>query len=121
MDRAWEIEQESWESLAGGRGPGPWAARYMASDGFVVLPNRVVSRDDLVGGWTNRSSLRSWAALEPDFTVVDGGNLVIRYEIKFDAEWLPDYEGFVTALYAAGVPDWTLICRVHTPKGSFPF
>ena len=121
MDRAWQIEQESWSSLAAGAGPGGWASKYMASDGFVVIPSRVVSRDDLVNGWSDKPSLQNWTASEPDFTIVEGGNLVIRYEIELDAEWLFKYEGFVTALYAAGVPDWTLICRVHTPKGDFPF
>lgn len=120
MDRAWEIEQEFWEHSAG-EGPQGWFAKYLATDGFVVLPNRIVSRSDLVHGWDGRGAFQSWSVSEPTFTVFEGGNLVITYEVQVEAEWLPPYAAFITSVYVVGADDWTLICRSHTPKGAFPF
>jgi hypothetical protein len=119
MERAWEIEREFWSDSATS-GPLGWVAKYMASDGFVVMPSGVLSRDALVIGWQDRPLLRSWSVSEPVFTMVEGGNLVISYEARLDAEWLPDYEAFVTALYIYESVEWSLICRAHTPKGRFP-
>ncbi|GLY15397.1 hypothetical protein LWF15_13410 [Kineosporia rhizophila] len=120
MDRAWQIEQEFWENSANGDVRG-WFAKYMASDGFIVLPNRVASRDDLISGWKDRPAIRTWTLSEPAFTLMEGGNLVIHYEVGLDAEWLPGYQAFVTSVYMLGLDEWALICRTHTPRGPFPF
>lgn len=89
--------------------------------GFIVLPNRVVSRDELIHGWSERRAIRSWSVSEPAFTVIEGGNLVITYEVHFDADWLAEYNAFITSVYVWGADDWMLICRTHTPRGEFPF
>jgi hypothetical protein len=121
MDRAWQIEQEFWQQSASADGPQGWFARYLATDGFVVLPNRIVSRSDLVHGWKDRGPIGSWSVSEPAFTVFEGGNLVITYEVHVDGGWLPKYDAFITSVYVWGADEWTLICRTHTPRGAFPF
>ncbi|GAB3261685.1 hypothetical protein [Kineosporia babensis] len=121
MDQAWQIEQEFWQASSDEVGPQQWFAKYMETDGFIVLPNRVVNRDDLVHGWHDRKPLKSWTLGEPSFTVIEGGNLVIRYEAHFEADWLPSYDAFITSVYVWGTGHWTLVCRTHTPRGSFPF
>ncbi len=121
MDQAWQIEQDFWEASSVDAGPQQWFAKYLATDGFIVLPNRVVNRDDLVHGWSGRRPLTSWTLGEPVFTVFEGGNLVLRYEASMEAEWLPRYEAFITSVYVWGADHWTLICRTHTPRGHFPF
>ncbi|GAB6897687.1 hypothetical protein [Kineosporia succinea] len=120
MDRAWQIEQEFWQDSAG-PGPAHWFARYMAADGFIVLPNRVVSRDGLVHGWSDRGPLRTWELGQPSFTVIEGGNLVMNYEAHLEADWLPGYDAYITSVYVWGAGDWSMICRTHTPRGAFPF
>lgn len=120
MDQAWAVEQEFWR-VSAAEGPQGWFAKNMATDGFIVLPNRIVARDDLIHGWKNRGPIRSWRLSEPGFTVIEGGNLVITYEAHFEADWLASYDAFVTSVYAWGTNTWTLICRTHTPRGDFPF
>jgi hypothetical protein len=120
MDQAWQVEQEFWQDSAT-QGPQGWCARYMATEGFIVLPNRVVSRDEAIHGWKDRPPIQSWSVSEPTFTVIEGGNLVISYQVHLDADWLPDYNAFITSLYVWGTDSWLLICRTHTPRGEFPF
>jgi hypothetical protein len=120
MDQAWELEQIFWKETSEGNATS-FYARHMAADGFVVLPNRVVSRYELVSRWDQLSPVRSCELSEPTFTLIEGGNVVITYHVAMDADWLPDYRAWMTALYTWTASEWTLLFRAHTPEAAFPF
>lgn len=120
MDQAWALEESFWEASVKGDATG-FYARHMTTDGYVVLPNRIVPRADLVSGWVDRKALRSYELSEPKYTLIEGGNVVITYEVSADAEWLPAYRAFVTVVYTWLPGGWGLVCRSHTPQGDFPF
>ena len=120
MDQAWALEQAFWKEAAEGN-PTAFYARHMTADGFVVLPNRIVSRNELLSRWPELETVRSYDLSDPSFTLLEGGNVVITYHLAAEANWLAKYEAIVTALYTWGVQSWQLIFRAHTPKGSFPF
>jgi hypothetical protein len=114
------MEESFWEASAQGDATG-FYARSMTADGFVVLPNRIVRRDDLVSGWLAKKPLRSYELSEPTLTLIEGGNVVITYEVAFDADWIPNYRAFVTVVYTWVANGWALVCRAYTPQGDFPF
>jgi hypothetical protein len=87
----------------------------------VVLPNRIVSRNELISRWPELESLQSYELSDPTFTLLEGGNVVITYHVKMEASWLPSYAAFMTALYSWQAGHWTLVFRAHTPESSFPF
>jgi hypothetical protein len=120
MDQAWDLEKTFWTEAASG-GATAFYARHMAADGFVVLPNRIVSRNDLVARWTEMESVRSFELSDPTFTLLEGGNVVITYHATVDAPWLSPYRAHMTVLYSWQAGHWTLVFRAHTPESSFPF
>jgi hypothetical protein len=117
MDQAWALEQSFWRELCEGDANG-FYRRHMAADGFIVLPNRLVSRNELVARSDALEPLRECTLSEPTFTVVEGGNVVITYQVSADADWLPKYSAWMTALYTWGSSEWTLVFRAHTPGGA---
>ena len=58
---------------------------------------------------------------EPRFNLVEGGNLVITYLVRMDAEWLRDYEAWMTVVYTYVGTGWALVLRSHTPTADFLF
>jgi hypothetical protein len=120
MDQAWALEREFWQETSKGNATS-FYARHMTADGFVVLPNRVVTRNELLTRWAQLRPLRSFELSEPTYTVIEGGNVVITYHVSVDAEWLPDYRAHMTALYVAVASGWALVFRAHTPEAGFPF
>jgi hypothetical protein len=120
MDEAWKLEQSFWEDSRTGEAAA-FYRRHMISDGYVVLPSGIVTRDELISRWDAHRPLRAYQLSEPRFTLVDGSNLLISYAARADADWLPDYEAVMTALYNWVSGGWVLAVRTHTPTGSFPF
>ena len=120
MDQAWALEQTFWEESSNGRAV-DFYARHMTSDGFVVLPSRVVNRYELIADWGRKGPITSYELSEPTYTLVEGGNVVITYDVKLSADWLPEYAATMTVLYTWGVSEWSLVFRAHTPRGAFPF
>ena len=120
MDQAWEMETTFWEEISKGNATA-FYSRNMAAEGFVVLPNRIVSRYELVSRWDQLSAPFAYELSAPTFTLIEGPNVVITYQVTMDADWLPGYEAFMTVLYAWTASEWTLVFRAHTPKGDFPF
>jgi hypothetical protein len=120
MDQAWALEQGFWEEISVGNA-NSFYSRHMAADGFVVLPNRIVGRNELVSRWPELAPVESYALSEPTFTLLEGGNVVITYHVTMEATWLPDYAAYMTALYSWQAGAWALIFRAHTPTGNFPF
>src|SRR5690349_10776400 len=120
MDQAWALEEDFWRAVATGQ-PHAFYREHMVADGFVVMPNRIASRAELVARWEQIAPARRCEISDPVFTVLEGGNLVITYRVSMDAEWIGDYEAFMTAVYTVVGGRWRLICRAHTPIGGFPF
>jgi hypothetical protein len=120
MDQAWKLEQESWEAARSGRS-GEFFARHMTTDAFVVMPGTLISRDRLILGWGDRKPLDRYQLAEPKMVLVDGESVLISYRVSAHAEWLPDYEAQVSALYTWSGGEWALAFRQHTPDGQTPF
>ena len=119
MDRAWQLERESWEAVSSGKG-GDFYARRMTSDGFIVVPGRVVDRQELIARW-NRSAQAAQVKLsEPRMVPVDGGTLLISYAVSAEGVGL-SYRARITSLYILEGPEWALAFRQHTPDGEAPF
>jgi hypothetical protein len=114
------MEESFWEASVKGDATG-FYARHMTTDGFVVLPNRILTRDDLVTGWGDKQALRSYELSQPAYTLIEGGNVIITYEVSVEADWLTGYEAYVTVVYTWLPGGWALVCRSHTPKTDFPF
>ena len=120
MDQAWELEKEFWRETAAGR-TGAFYRRHMISEGYVVIPSGVVSRDELISRWNEHRPVRSYDLSEPRFTLLDGSNVILNYHVKMDAEWLPNYEAYMTAMYTWEGAGWALAVRTHTPVTDFSF
>jgi hypothetical protein len=120
MDQAWALEQDFWQESSAGQA-GAFYRRTMLTDGYVVLPSGVVSRDELIATWDTHQPIRTYQLSEPRLTLVDGGNVLISYKVEMDADWLPNYAAWMTALYSWEGSGWALAVRTHTPVGSFPF
>jgi hypothetical protein len=121
MDQAWKLEQSFWEESRTGNAAA-FFRRHMIAEGYVVFPNGIVTRDELISKWDDRSPLRGYELTEPRFTLVDGSTLVISYGVRTDAEWLPNYAALMTAVYTWEGTGWALAVRTHTPTAAaFPF
>ena len=122
MDKAWALERESWEAVRSGNGS-DFYARRMTSDGFIVVPGRIIDRQDLIARWKERAPLTRFELSEPRIVLVDGGAALITYTVSADGAWLPDYRARITSLYVLVGAEWALAFRQHTPDGetSFPF
>jgi hypothetical protein len=120
VDEAWKLEQEFWRDVSSGNA-GAFYRRHLIADGFVVLPNGVVTRDELITKWNDHEPVRTYELSEPRFTLIDGGTVAISYHVTLDADWLRDYDAWMTALYTWEGSGWALVFRSHTPAGAFPF
>lgn len=120
MDQAWELEQEFWEELSAGTASN-FYQRHMITEGYVVLPSGVVSRDELISRWSQHAAVTKYELSEPRFMLVDGANVMINYHVTMDADWLHDYSAWMTAFYTWVGAGWALAARTHTPAAAFPF
>ncbi|GAA3385294.1 hypothetical protein [Cryptosporangium minutisporangium] len=119
MDQAWKLERHFWEELSEGRAGG-FYARHMTADGYVVLPNGVMNRDELIVRWEQHEPL-TYELSEPRLLLVDGGSVLIQYHASADGSWLSNYRAWITSLYTWEGADWALVFRQHTPEGPFAF
>ena len=120
MDQAWALERSFWEETSAGNA-GAFYRRSMITDGYVVLPSGPVSRDELIVKWGQHEPIRSYELSEPRMTLVDGGNVLISYRVQVEADWLPSYAAWMTALYTWEGAGWALAVRTHTPITPFAF
>ena len=119
MDKAWQLERESWEAVSSGKGE-EFYARRMTSDGFIVVPGRIIDRQELIAHWNQREPLAHVELSEPRIVPVDGGNVLITYAVSAaGAEF--QYRARITSLYVLEGADWALAFRQHTPDGDLPF
>jgi hypothetical protein len=120
MDLAWALEQEFWKESSAGSA-GSFYQRHMIADGYVVIPSGVFTRDELITKWNRHDPVTRYELSEPRFTLVDGSNVIITYHVSMDADWLPGYSAFMTALYTWEGAGWALAVRTHTPQTAFSF
>jgi hypothetical protein len=122
VDQAWALENQSWEASQAGNG-GQFYAQHMTTDGFIVVPGRTITRNELILRWPEREPLQRYTLSEPRMLLVDGESVLIAYSVSAHASWLPDYEAQVTALYTWVAGEWALAFRQHTPDSdtAFPF
>jgi hypothetical protein len=120
MDQAWELELEFWKDAGEGSASG-FYERHMITDGYVVLPSGVVSRNELISKWPQRGPVSSYELSEPRFTLIDGPNVIINYHVTMDVDWLPNYSANLTAFYTWQGAGWALAVRTHTPEAEFSF
>jgi len=120
VDEAWRLERELWEFAAAGRGA-EYYAKHMMTEGFVILPGRIIERPELIAGWATHDRLDRYELSDPRMVMVDGDSVLIIYHVTTHSEWVPNYSGQVSALYTLAGTDWALVFRQHTPDGDAPF
>jgi hypothetical protein len=120
MDEAWKLEQEFWREASAGTA-GSFYQRHMITEGYVVIPSGVVSRDELASTWSQHRPIPTYELSDPRFALLDGPNVIISYHVDMDVDWLPQYSAWVTAVYTWEGNGWALATRAHTPAGPFSF
>jgi hypothetical protein len=122
MDEAWRLERELWEAAKAGEA-GEFYARHLTADGFVVLPGMVLERHELILKGTGHTPVASYELSEPRMVMVDGGSVLITYQVTAQVREQPEYRAHITALYTLVGSDWALAFRQHTPEQDvvFPF
>jgi hypothetical protein len=115
VDQAWQLEQESWAAAAAGDASA-FFAKVMTGDAFVVMPGRVLERDDVIGRWSD--DLAPWHSYElgePRLVLLDGESVVVSYRVTAVSDDTPDYRAQVTSMYTWVGGAWALAFRQHTP------
>jgi hypothetical protein len=115
VDQAWQLEQESWAAAASGEAAA-FFAKVMTGDAFVVLPGRILERDDVIGRWAD--DLTPWRSYElgtPRLVLLDGDTVAVSYRVTASSDEEPDYRAQVTSMYTWVGGGWALAFRQHTP------
>jgi hypothetical protein len=112
VDQAWQLEQESWAAAAAGEAAA-YYAKIMTDDAFVVLPDRVLDRDEVLDGGVPPWS--SYELEEPRLSLLDGETVLVSYRVAADRPGAGGYRGQVTSLYAWSDGGWALTFQQHTP------
>jgi hypothetical protein len=120
MDQAWKLEQESWQAAASGNAS-DFYREHMTTDGFLVVPNALYHRHQLIGRWEEREPLTFYELSEPHIVLVDGESVLLTYRVVADGGWLPNYRARVSSLYTWSGGTWALSFRQHTPDVDQPF
>jgi|SRR4051812_13782207 hypothetical protein len=119
MDQAWKLEQELWHAAANGQAS-DFYREHMTTDGFLVVPNGMVHRQQLITEWDERDPLTSYELSEPHMMLVDGESVLIAYGVRAEGTWLGSYRARVSALYTWSGRGWALVFRQHTPESDLP-
>ena len=113
VDEAWNLEEGFWKAGTSG-GVQDFYAKVLAADAFVVVPGRVLLRDDLLRQWDDRAPWTDYALTERRTVLVNGETVVLSYcDEAHDAEG-PEYRARVSSVYT-WVARWVLAFRQHTP------
>ncbi len=114
MDQAWQLEEEFWQAGTSGR-VADYYARVLASDGFVVVPGRVLGRDDLLDQWRDRAAWKDFSLTEPQIVLVNGETAALTYHISATQIGGEPYRARVSSIYTWVAHGWALAFRQHTP------
>lgn len=113
MDQAWSLEEEFWS--AGSTGDVmAYYARVLAADAFVVVPGGVLTRDDLLGQWTDRPAWTGYELTDRRTALINGETVLLSYRIRTSDTEGHSYRARVSSVYI-WVAGWTLAFRQHTP------
>jgi hypothetical protein len=113
VDEAWDLEESFWKAGTAG-GVQDYYAKVLAADAFVVVPGRVLLRDDLLRQWDDRPPWTEYALTERRTVLVNGETVVLSYCVSAcDAEGRA-YRARVSSVYT-WVARWVLAFRQHTP------
>jgi hypothetical protein len=112
MDQAWDLEEEFWLAGASGR-ISEFYAKVLTSDAFVVVPGRVLQRDDLLHMWFDRAPWERYELTDRHDQLVNGETALLSYHILASSRDTPDFRARVSSLYT-WVGGWALVFRQHT-------
>jgi hypothetical protein len=120
MDEAWRLEQDLWRAAADGDAAS-FYREHMTADGFLVVPNGIFHRQQLISRLDGQEQLTSYQLSEPHMVLVDGESVLITYSVAADGSWLGNYRAQVSSLYTWSGGGWALAFRQHTPDSDAPF
>ncbi|GAA3627172.1 hypothetical protein GCM10022223_50580 [Kineosporia mesophila] len=119
MDQAWQCEEDFWQAGIEGRVAEHYA-RVLASDAFVVVPDRVLNRDDLLQQWQDRAAWAEYTLAERRDVLINGETAVLSYRVSARQVDGHPYTARVSSVYT-WITGWALAFRQHTPDtGSDP-
>ncbi len=119
MDQAWACEEDFWQAGIEGRTVEHYA-RVLAADAFVVVPDHLLDRDDLVHQWHERVAWAEYTLSERRDVLINGETAVLSYRVRARQTDGHVYQARVSSVYT-WVAGWTLAFRQHTPDtGSDP-
>jgi hypothetical protein len=119
VDEAWKLEVEFWEAGAAGR-IHEYYARVLAADAFVVVPGKVMVREDLLNIWDDRAAWEHYDLTEQRIVLVNGETVAITYAIKARQIGGFTYRARVSSMYTWVGGGWALAFRQHTPDPVAP-
>ncbi len=119
MDQAWACEEDFWQAGIEGRTVDHYA-RVLAADAFVVVPDHLLDRDDLVQQWHERVAWAEYTLSERRDVLINGETAVLSYRVRARQTDGHVYRARVSSVYT-WVAGWALAFRQHTPDtGSDP-
>ncbi len=81
MDQAWACEEDFWQAGIEGRTVEHYA-RVLAADAFVVVPDHLLDRDDLVHQWHERVAWAEYTLSERRDVLINGETAVLSYRVR---------------------------------------
>jgi ketosteroid isomerase-like protein len=114
VDQAWQLEQDSWAAVAAGDAA-TFFAKTMTDDAFVVVPDAVLGRNELVARLQGPPSWQRYALADERLVLLDGETVLVSYRVTTDGDDVPGYRGHVTTMYRWLDGGWALAFRQHTP------
>jgi hypothetical protein len=113
VDEAWQLEEGFWKAGTSGAVQ-DYYAMVLAADAFVVVPGRVMSRDDLLRQWDDRAPWTEYALTERRIVLVNGETVVLSYCVAARDAEDREYRARVSSVYT-WVARWVLAFRQHSP------
>jgi hypothetical protein len=114
VDQAWQLEQDSWAAVAAGDAA-TFFSKTMTDDAFVVVPDAVLGRNELVARLQEPPSWQRYALADERLVLLDGETVLVSYRVTTDGDDVPGYRGHVTTMYRWLDGGWALAFRQHTP------
>ena len=114
VDQAWALEEEFWAAGASGQ-IHDYYARVLAADAFVVIPEHVLLREDLLRQWDERAAWADYTLSEQRIVRVNGETVVLTYRVEAQQVDGTAYRAQVSSLYTWVGRGWALAFRQHTP------
>jgi hypothetical protein len=115
MDETWELEEDFWRAgTTDADTVRAYYARVLTSDAFVVTPDKVLAREQLLREWDVRPPWTSYELDDRRTLLVNGQTVVLSYHVTASSPDSPAFDARVTSVYT-WVGGWALAFRQHTP------